>query len=439
MRILLIGSGSREHAIAWKLKQSPLAKEIFHWPQSPVLDLLASRAPCSPQANHEELLHFIKKEKIDLTVCGPEKPLAEGLADTVRAAGFKIIGPNKKAALLEASKTFAKNIMRRANVPTARFHKTSSLEEAWQKCQEELKLNSGAVIKIDGLASGKGVFVCKNEEEVKTSLEKIKELFPTAQKNLLIEELLVGREFSYFALINQQYHIPMGCAVDFKRLGVNDTGPNTGGMGAYTPVPWLPPHTEHLIKETIIDPLLNQLSKEDISYTGILYCGLMLTETGIKVIEFNVRLGDPEAQVLAANDKRDWLGLFLDSLEKNRGYKDSITPTQRSLGIVMTSTDYPYCTNVSKKSEEKLSPLLFTAEAAPYCFGGSVKADEKNLFPGKGRVLTIVGQSDKNFQEAKNQAMNKILEINKNWQDSYWRQDIGEKIIKEEKLAQITP
>ena len=312
-------------------KQSPLLKEAFHWPGSTILNQIAKPVPISANCKLEELVKWIKQEKIDLTVCGPEKPLADGLADLMQAEGLQIIGPNKAAARLEASKTFAKKLMMKANIPTSRYHETKSPEEAWQKCQKEIKASSGVVIKVDGLASGKGVFVCHSEKEAKDSLEKIKQLFPEAQNSLLVEELLKGREFSYFALINKSFHISLGSAVDFKRRDNQDQGPNTGGMGTYTPVPWLPFDPAQHIDDKIIAPLMNQLEKEGLHYTGILYCGLMLTDDGIKVIEFNVRLGDPEAQVLAVNDHRDWLALFLESLEKEKGFKGISHQKQKRL------------------------------------------------------------------------------------------------------------
>lgn len=434
MHILLIGSGCREHALSWKIKQSTLTEKIYCWPSSTTIELETLNTKLSEQSNYEAIAKFIKEKQIDLTICGPEKPLSEGMTDAIQAYHpCKIIGPSQKAAKLEASKLFAKDIMQKAKIPTAHFEMAYSYEEAWQKSRSELQKNSGVVIKADGLAGGKGVFVCKSETAIKQALIKLEEILPHKNQKLLIEEQLIGREFSYFALINQKHHIPLGCAVDFKRLGVSDTGPNTGGMGAYTPVPWLPHNWESCTKEQIIDPLLKQLALENINYTGILYCGLMLTDSGIKVIEFNVRLGDPEAQVLLANDSRDWLALFLEALEKKEGYTPFVTPKHKSLGIVMSSHDYPYCTKTTPQYKQSLPHSFFENQSSPYCFGASIKKQGEFFYPQKGRVLTVVGQSLNSFREAKKQAENKVSQISSHWTDSYWRSDIGSKLMEEEK------
>lgn len=435
MRILLIGSGSREHALAWKLRSSPLCKELYCVPSSSTVELETQAFCEADHLDYEALAELIKERGVDVVICGPEKPLADGFVDKIWSINpaCRVLGPSQAAAQLESSKSFAKSVMASAKIPTAEYELALSYERAKEKSLAVLKENSGVVLKADGLAGGKGVFVCHTEKELEAAFCRLENLFsPGEVPKILIEEELIGREFSYFSLVNHKFHTPLGCAVDFKRLGASDTGPNTGGMGAYTPVPWLPSNWESEIKEKVVDPLLAELVKRGIPYTGVLYCGLMLTASGVKVIEFNVRLGDPEAQVLLANEPRDFLQMFLESSEKKEGYTPFSSSSSKSLGIVLTSSDYPYCSEPSFQSDSSLPSSVFKNERAPYAFGASLKKKEDFFLPGKGRVMTIVGQDQKSFKLAKEQAKKKISELKSYWKDCYSRDDIGDKIIAEE-------
>lgn len=373
MRVLLVGNGNREHALAWKIRHSSLCTELFTYSSSPFLQEMTLRVPLCQSASYEELARFVHKEKISLLICGPEKPLAEGLVDALKsfAPNCLVVGPTRKAAQLEASKVFAKKMMMKAGIPTAFYEEVRSYESAFLKGLSLLKKNGGVVLKADGLASGKGVFVCHSEADVRLALERLKELFLESEPRILVEEELLGREFSYFSLVNEQFHTPLGCAVDFKRLEEGDRGPNTGGMGAYTPVPWLPKNWEEEIKEKIVDPLLLLLKEEGVLYHGILYSGLMLTASGIKVIEFNVRLGDPEAQALVVNDSRDYVELFLQSFEQKAGYTPFVASPSKTIAAVLASQDYPYCTAGAPQFQFAFEPSFFKNSKSPYLFASS--------------------------------------------------------------------
>lgn len=434
MRVLLVGNGNREHALAWKISTSPLCTELFSFPSSDLLRKKAASLKQDGSFSYSDLAQFVKKEKIEFVVCGPEKPLAEGLVNTlgVVAPGCHVLGPRAEAAELEASKTFAKKLMKKAGIPTASYEEVSSYEGAWQEGLAAIRKKGGVVLKADGLASGKGVFVCHSEEELQRALEHLKELFSAEKPKILVEEELVGREFSYFSLVHDQYHTPLGCAVDFKRLEEGDLGPNTGGMGAYTPVPWLPLDWESRIKDEIVDPLLLAMKEEGVSYQGVLYCGLMLTDSGIKVIEFNVRLGDPEAQALLVNDKRDYMELFLESFEKKVGYTPFVETRSKAIGAVITSQDYPYCLKEEPQFDFALEPSFFENKESPYVFGSSLLERNGLFYPQKGRVMTVVSQSDNSFAEAKEKLSLEVERVRRLWPESRWRPDIASKVIQEE-------
>ena len=434
MRVLLVGNGNREHALAWKIGNSSLCNELFTYNSSPVLQELALKVSLPQSASHEELARFVHKEKISLVVCGPEKPLAEGLVDSLKSfsPNCLVVGPTRKAAQLEASKVFAKKMMMKAGIPTAFYEEVTSYESAFLKGLSLLKKNGGVVLKADGLASGKGVFVCHSEDDLRVALERLKEIFLESAPRILLEEELLGREFSYFSLVNEQFHTPLGCAVDFKRLEEGDSGPNTGGMGAYTPVPWLPKNWEEEIKEKIADPLLLLLKEEGVSYQGILYCGLMLTASGIKVIEFNVRFGDPEAQALLVNDPRDYLELFLQSFEQKTGYSPFVASPSKTIAAVLASQDYPYCTIEAPQFQFAFKPSFFENSKNPYIFASSFEKKGSLFYPQKGRVLTAVARSDDSFAEAKVKLSACVEEVQKIWPNFRWRSDIASRVIKEE-------
>ena len=315
MRILLIGQGAREHALAWKLKQSSLMSELFVWPGNAAMNQIACPFTNAENPTLEELALEAKNKKIDLTICGPETPLANGIKDIWAQQQLLLFGPNREASQLESSKAFAKTLMLEAAIPTAAFTIANSAEECLQQASLVWQKYKGVVLKDDGLAGGKGVFVCHKREELTSAVKK---LYPNQGDNkvVVVEELLKGRECSYFALLSEKYSDFLGFAVDFKRAEEGDLGPNTGGMGCYTPVPWLPKNAHSEVQERILDPLQKILKKKKIEFQGFLYIGLMWSSKGPQVVEFNVRLGDPEAQTLAAHDTRDWLALIMQHFDK---------------------------------------------------------------------------------------------------------------------------
>ena len=296
MRILVVGGGGREHALVWKLAQSPKVEKLFCAPGNPGIAELAECVNI-PVENIKALCGFAKEHAIDLTVVGPEKPLTEGIVDYFEAEGLRVFGPSQAAAQLEGSKTFAKELMKKYNVPTADFAVFSSAMEARAYVE---KKGTGIVVKADGLAAGKGVVVAETVAEAVAAIDEImqKRVFGDAGSQVVLEERLIGEEASLLAFTDGTTVIPMVAAQDHKRVGDGDTGPNTGGMGAYAPAPVVTPELLSLINNTILQPIVDGLRNDGILYQGCLYAGLMITAEGPKVIEFNARFGDPETQVV---------------------------------------------------------------------------------------------------------------------------------------------
>ena len=296
MRILVIGGGGREHALVWKLAQSPRVEKIYCAPGNPGIGEIAECVNISVD-NIKALCGFAREHNVDLTVVGPEKPLTDGIVDYFTAQGLKIFGPTQEAAQLEGSKTFAKERMQEYKIPTADFAVFSSAVEA--KAYIE-KLGKSIVVKADGLAAGKGVVVAETPAEALAAIDEImlKKVHGDAGRQVVLEERLIGEEASLLAFTDGITVIPMVAAQDHKRVGDGDTGPNTGGMGAYAPAPVVTPELLQQIQETILQPMVDGLRKDGILYQGCLYAGLMITEDGPKVIEFNARFGDPETQVV---------------------------------------------------------------------------------------------------------------------------------------------
>lgn len=296
MRILVVGGGGREHALIWKLAQSPRVDKLFCAPGNPGIAALAECVDI-PVENIKALCGFAKEHEIDLTVVGPEKPLTDGIVDYFAAEGLKVFGPAQAAAQLEGSKTFAKELMKKYNVPTADFAVFSSAAEARAYVE---KKGTGIVVKADGLAAGKGVVVAETVAEAVTAIDEImkKRVFGDAGNQVVLEERLMGEEASLLAFTDGVTVIPMVAAQDHKRVGDGDTGPNTGGMGAYAPAPVVTTELLAQIQTSILQPIVDGMRHDGILYQGCLYAGLMITADGPKVIEFNARFGDPETQVV---------------------------------------------------------------------------------------------------------------------------------------------
>lgn len=444
MQILLIGQGAREHALAWKLKQSPLCTELYCWPGNPAIHQIAKKIPLPADVSYQTLAFKIIEIGIPQVICGPEAPLAKGLKDDLEQHGIRVFGPSKEASKLESSKAFAKEIMSEANIPTPSCAICQTKEEVAAKAKEVLARDKKVVIKASGLASGKGVFICDSYSSVEDALKTLYgSPMRSACQEVLVESYIQGRECSYFLMLNHGYSETLGFAVDFKKELENDKGPNTGGMGAYSPVPWLPSNAEEIVTSTIIEPLLETLLAKNIHYEGFLYVGLMWTKNGPQVIEFNVRLGDPEAQILAVNDERDWLDFILSASKQKQKHWQAALPKPRAeapmpkvVGIVVASRSYPFGTSDLCNGKAPMLPKSsFTQTTNRLTFGSAVNAPGPNkteLFPKDGRVLTVVGKGE-SFRAAKLNAEAFIKELQQTWPSAKWRKDIASLAIAEER------
>ena len=431
MKVLLVGSGAREHALAWKLNRSEQVSKLFFWPGAPAMGSCGQKLPYEG-SSWGALAACAKQEGIDFVVVGPEQPLAEGFADQCQELGLPVFGPKQNAAQLESSKEFAKKVMSQADIPTARFKVVSNFDDCQTVALQMIADTGGAVIKASGLAAGKGVFVCTSKDDVLAGVERLKSSMAQAAERIVVEEILKGRECSFFCFVGRNKATPLGFAVDFKRLRDGDEGPNTGGMGCYTPVPWLPDDASERVMASVVNPLIEQLAVQGIEYTGCLYVGLMWGEQGPSVVEFNVRLGDPEAQVLALNDERDW-GLMIAEklgLVNSTTFDGTLPKNDRhSVAVVMAGEGYPY--EKPKSSVEAFSNDLFDNDKADKSiFGASVLQDNEQLKPGGGRVLTVV-QTAKSFAEARESVYGTVANISKTWPLVQFRKDIALRVSNE--------
>ena len=339
MKVLLVGGGGREHALAWRLAQSPLVDELVAAPGNAGIASLARCVPVNAD-DVDGLVALAEREDADLTVVGPEAPLVAGLADELEARGRRVFGPSKAGAAIEGSKAFAKDLMLRHGIPTARSGAFTDVEKATAFVDE---LGGRAVVKADGLAAGKGVTVALERETAIAALEDALErrIFGEAGSTVVVEEVLEGPEISAFALIDSDTLVPLGLAQDFKRIGDGDVGPNTGGMGAYSPLPWLDPDVELHVWEALVIPTFHALRGQGINYRGCLFTGVMLTSDGPKVLEFNSRFGDPETEVLMPRMGFDVAEALLACSEgRLSGFVHSERP-DAAVTVVLASDGYP--------------------------------------------------------------------------------------------------
>ncbi|MDP3731584.1 MAG: phosphoribosylamine--glycine ligase [Candidatus Omnitrophota bacterium] len=425
MRILVIGSGGREHALVWKIAQSKLADKIFCAPgnggiaqQAERIDIKAEDVPA--------LLEFSKKERIDLTVVGPEAPLASGIVDEFNSHKLSIFGPNNKAAQLEASKVFAKELMAKYNVPTADFKIFDNANEA--KKYIELK-GSPCVVKADGLAQGKGVIVAKTVDEAKQAVTSImqEKAFGDAGKKVIIEDCLEGQEASIIVLTDSRDVIPLASSQDHKRVFDNDLGPNTGGMGAYSPAAVVTGELFKKILDNVIYRIIDGLAKEGIDYNGILYAGIMITDRGPKVLEFNVRFGDPETQAILPRLKSDLLEAMLAASNKKLSKVINSSgmhwDSRACVSVVCASGGYP-----GSYKKGKLISGLEEAQKVPdvVVFHAGTKNENGKYFTNAGRVLGVTGLGNTIKEAIKHtyQAVEKI-----NFEGMHYRKDIGKKAL----------
>jgi len=420
MKVGIIGSGGREHAICKSLKKSQKINQIYCFPGNAGTEEIAKNINLDLD-NFEYLKNFIIEEKIDLIVIGPEKPLVNGLADYLEQFNIKVFGPNKVASQLEGSKIFTKQICEKYNIPTAKFGIFQNREDSKKFLK---KTNFPTVIKADNLASGKGVYICSNEDEADIAIEEIFNGKFGDAKNLLIEEFLEGEEMSYFTINDGNNFKHFGSAQDHKRVMDGDKGKNTGGMGAYSPSRLMNEELENKIIERIIKPTLKALTELGSEYKGFLYAGLMIVNNEPYLIEYNVRMGDPECQTILPKLETDLLDIFLACCEKKLDKFEIKWSNKKSLCVVLCSNGYPdsFEKNIEIKNLEKIK-----LDKQEYIFhAGSLKKEGKTYAIG-GRVLNFVALSDE-FINARQMIYKRLDELD--WQGGFYRKDIGHKVIK---------
>lgn len=424
MQVLLIGSGGREHALALKIIQSKRLTKLYCAPGNPGTESIATNLSLNVN-DKRSVTDFCKNNNIDLVVIGPEQPLVYGLADILKSGGFKVFGPSAKAAQIESSKTFAKTIMKHADVPTAAYieFNNNQMSEALSHLNQ---IAYPTVIKVNGLAGGKGVFICKDLLEAKIAIAEIFEnnIFGESGSKLIIEEFLEGEEASIFAITDGEIFVCLPAAQDHKRIGDGDTGKNTGGMGAYAPAPVINPVLQNQIEEIIIKPTLNQLRESGNKFIGCLYAGLIITKDGPKVIEFNCRFGDPETQVILPLLEGDFLQLLYSAAEGNLDVKSVKYSGGSSVCIVAASSGYP---DEYKKGFE-ITGLNSLDENVIIYHAGTKKSNNIILTNG-GRVLGITSViNNYDLKSAKEIAYKAIDKIHFN--GIYFRKDIADKAFK---------
>lgn len=416
MKVLVIGRGGREHAICRKVSESPLVEKVFVAPGNPGMTDVAELVAIE-ESNHEQLLDFAQSKEVGLTIIGPEVPLLAGLADQFQAAGLKVFGPQKAAAEIEGSKSFAKELMKKYKIPTADYAVFTSYEEARQYVEEK---GAPIVIKADGLAAGKGVTVAFTKEAAFAALEEmlVAARFGEASSRVVVEEFLSGEEFSLMAFVNGEVVIPLEIAQDHKRAYDGDEGPNTGGMGAYSPVPQIGSETVQTAVDTILIPAAKVLVQEGRSFCGILYAGLIKTAEGPKVIEFNARFGDPETQVVLPRLQSDLVEVILELLS---GGRPILTwDSQAMLGVVVASKGYP-------GSYQNGAVLAGLADIDQFVFhAGTAKNQAGDFVTAGGRVL-LVGAKAPGLNEAQAKVYKELEKIN--CSGIFYRKDIGMKAI----------
>ena len=426
MEVLVVGSGGREHALVWKIAQSPMVKKVYCAPGNPGISEVAECVDIDAE-NIEGLYNFALKKKIDLTVVGPEDVLVAGIVDRFKDGHLNIFGPNKRASVIEGSKVYAKTIMKKYGIPTADFKVFDDLKYAKKHIST---CDFPLVIKADGLAKGKGVFVCKTLEEADRHIDDImkEKIFGYAGERIVIEEFLSGEEVSILAITDGKTIVPLSSVQDHKAVYEGDKGPNTGGMGAYSPVPFVTDDLQSSIEENILVPIVHALKKENRPYKGVIYAGLMITNAGPKVLEFNARFGDPETQVLLMRMKSDLVPLLLSTVKNNIEEVEIEWHDGVSVCVIMASKGYP------DKYEKGLP--VFGLEAVKsvnnvQVFHAGTAIKDGKVVTNGGRVLgvTILERDLEKAQKNVYEAIKKL-----SFDGAHYRKDIGTKAINKKNL-----
>ena len=418
MKVLVVGGGGREHALVWKLSQSPLATQIFCAPGNAGIGELVELVEIAAN-DVPRLVRFAEEKRIDLTVSGPELPLTLGLIDELEAHGLRGFGPSRAAARLEESKAFAKELMRRSRVPTAFYSSFSDAEDAERYIDE---IGAPIVVKADGLAAGKGVLVCQTVQEAKIAVNEImrERIFGDAGDRVVVEQYLEGEEVSFMALTDGTTVLPLASSQDHKRAGDGDTGPNTGGMGAYSPAPVLTPDVRERIIREVMRPIIGELAERGITYRGVLYAGLMLTSQGPKVLEFNVRFGDPECQALLMRLQSDLLELMWMASETGGLAGQRLTWDARAAAcVVLAAGGYPGRYETGKEIRG-LAQLRDWRDGVVFHAGTAYK--DGRLVTNGGRVLGVTALGD-DLAGAVCEAYRAVELIE--WEGMHFRRDIG--------------
>ncbi len=416
MRVLVVGSGGREHALAWALAASPTVDELFCAPGNPGIAEVAACVPIGAE-DIDALVGWAQAQRIDLAVVGPEAPLALGLVDALEGAGLRAFGPTRAAARLESSKAFAKAFCARHAIPTADFVVCADAASAHARIEA---VGAPLVVKADGLAAGKGVVVAMTADEAHAAVDgAFAGAFGAAGERLVLEAFMAGEEASLFAICDGEVALEIGTARDHKRLLDGDEGPNTGGMGAYSPAPQLPPALIDRVMEAIVRPTLRGMAAEGTPFRGFLYCGLMLTSEGPKLVEYNVRFGDPEAQVVIPRLRTDLGQLLLGAVDGMLGHMDVRWHDAACVGVVLANRGYPQAPTTGDVVEGLVGlPELAGVEV----FHAGTKADGDQLLANGGRVLCVTA-TGADLHSARDRAYEAVARVN--WPALIYRSDIA--------------
>ncbi|WP_010658350.1 phosphoribosylamine--glycine ligase [Brucella anthropi] len=426
MRVLLIGSGGREHALAWKLSASPSLTKLYCAPGNPGIATVAELVDIGVD-DHQALIAFAKDKKIDLVVVGPEAPLVAGLSDEMRAEGIRVFGPSKAAAQLEGSKGFTKDLCARFDIPTGAYGRFNNAPKAKAYIRQQ---GAPIVVKADGLAAGKGVIVAMTLDEALDAVDACFEgAFGSAGAEVVVEEFLVGEEASFFCICDGKTALPLGSAQDHKRVGDGDTGPNTGGMGAYAPAPVMTPEIVERTMRELIEPTMRGMKEIGAPFSGILFLGLMIGKDGPKLIEYNTRFGDPECQVLMMRLNSDLLALINAAVDGKLDQVSLDWKDQPALTVVMAAEGYP--SNVKKGSVVRDLDKLEGIDSVKLFHAGTAEKDGSIVASG-GRVLNITAIAD-TVAEAQARAYEAVKLID--WPGGFYRSDIGWRAVERETQA----
>ena len=417
MRVLVIGSGGREHALAWKIAQSPLVKKVFCAPGNAGTANVAENIDI-PSDNVDALLQFATVTGIGLTVVGPEQPLVKGLVDSFEESGLRVFGPSQRAAEIEGSKVFCKDLMKKYGIPTARYESFDSPDQVKLFTKED----EPVVVKASGLAAGKGVILCSNAEEARSAVQSImqEKAFGNAGDQVVVEEFLTGQEVSLLAFTDGKTVLPLDSAQDHKAAFDGDKGPNTGGMGAYSPALVFTEELKQQVIDEIMIPTVRAMAKEGRYYRGILYAGLMLTESGPKVLEFNARFGDPETQPIMMRIKNDIVPIFEACIDGTLAKQSLQWRQEPTVCVVMAAKGYPS----SYEKGKEISGLNSDENRQAVVFHAGTKLENGKVLTNGGRVLGVTALGSDINQAIKNaySAVDKIK-----WDGIHYRKDIGNK------------